>query len=137
MNVTSATSTATATSAQSTDTTADLSSTDSLDYNSFLTLLIAQMKNQDPTKPTDPSQFVAQLASFSSVEQAIKTNSKLDSMMTSLALSQSEGLIGRTITSSDGMVSGAVAGVRVVSGGAVAILDSGQHITLDAGITVS
>ena len=70
-------------------------------------------------------------------EQAIKTNSKLDSMMTSLALSQSEGLIGRTITSSDGMVSGAVAGVRVVSGGAVAILDSGQQITLDAGITVS
>jgi flagellar basal-body rod modification protein FlgD len=137
MNVTSATSTATATSAQSTDTTADLSSTDSLDYNSFLTLLIAQMKNQDPTKPTDPSQVVAQLASFSSVEQAIKTNSKLDSMMTSLALSQSEGLIGRTITSSDGMVSGAVAGVRVVSGGAVAILDSGQQITLDAGITVS
>ena len=69
---------------------------DSLDYNAFLQLLIAQMKNQDPTKPTDPSQFIAQLASFSSVEQAIKTNSKLDTMMTSLALSQAEGLIGRT-----------------------------------------
>src|SRR5581483_10586188 len=39
----------------------------SLDYDAFLRLLIAQMKNQDPTKPTDPSQFVAQLASFSSV----------------------------------------------------------------------
>ena len=38
---------------------------DSLDYNAFLQLLIAQMKNQDPTKPTDPAQFIAQLASFS------------------------------------------------------------------------
>jgi flagellar basal-body rod modification protein FlgD len=137
MNVTSATSAATATSTQPTDTTTALSSTDSLDYNSFLTLLIAQMKNQDPTKPTDPSQFVAQLASFSSVEQAIKTNSKLDSMLTSLALTQSEGLIGRTVTSSDGSISGAVAGIRIVSGGAVAILDSGQEVTLNAGITVS
>lgn len=135
MNVGSATSAASATT-QSTDT-SSLSSTESLDYNSFLTLLIAQMKNQDPTKPTDPSQFVAQLASFSSVEQAIKTNSKLDSMLTSLALTQSEGMIGRTITSSDGSMSGTVAGIRIVSGGAVAILDNGQEVTLDAGVTVS
>jgi flagellar basal-body rod modification protein FlgD len=137
MNVTSATSTATATSAQSTDTTADLSSTDSLDYNSFLTLLIAQMKNQDPTKPTDPSQFISQLASFSGVEQAIKTNNKLDTLMTSLALTQAEGFIGRTVASADGSVQGTVAGIRVISGGAVAILDNGQELPLAAGVTVT
>ena len=134
MNVTSATSAAAATQSPATTTAAP---PDSLDYNSFLTLLIAQMKNQDPTKPTDPSQFVAQLASFSSVEQAIKTNSKLDTMMTSLALSQAEGLIGRTLTSSDGSVTGAVAGIHIVSGGAVAILENGKEVTLDAGVTVS
>jgi flagellar basal-body rod modification protein FlgD len=134
MNVTSATSAAAAT--QSPTPTAS-APPDSLDYNSFLTLLIAQMKNQDPTKPTDPSQFVAQLASFSSVEQAIKTNSKLDTMMTSLALSQAEGLIGRTLTSSDGSVTGAVAGIHIVSGGAVAILENGKEVPLDAGVTVS
>src|SRR5690349_1514832 len=128
MNVTSATSAPAATQPTTSDTSS--SSAGSLDYNSFLTLLIAQMKNQDPTKPTDPSQFVAQLASFSSVEQAIKTNSKLDSMLTSLALTQSEGLIGRTVTASDGSVSGTVAGIRIVSGGAVAILDSGKEVTL-------
>ena len=99
----------------------------SLDYDSFLQLLIAQMKNQDPTKPADPSQFISQLASFSGVEQAIKTNNKLDSMMTSLALTQADGFIGRTVTSSDGSVQGTVAGVRIVSGGAVAMLDSGQE----------
>jgi flagellar basal-body rod modification protein FlgD len=110
---------------------------DSLDYNSFLTLLIAQMKNQDPTKPADPSQFISQLASFSGVEQAIKTNNKLDTMMTSLALSQAEGFIGRTVASADGSVQGTVAGIRIVSGGAVAILETGQELPLAAGVTVT
>ena len=110
---------------------------DSLDYNSFLTLLIAQMKNQDPTKPADPSQFISQLASFSGVEQAIKTNNKLDTLMTSLALSQAEGFIGRTVASADGSVQGTVAGIRIVSGGAVAILEGGQELPLTAGVTVT
>src|SRR5947199_10068157 len=110
---------------------------DSLDYDAFLQLLIAQMKNQDPTKPTDPSQFISQLASFSGVEQAIKTNNKLDTMMTSLALSQAEGFIGRTVASADGSVQGTVAGIRVISGGAVAILDNGQELPLAAGVTVT
>jgi flagellar basal-body rod modification protein FlgD len=90
---------------------------DSLDYDAFLQLLIAQMKNQDPTKPADPSQFISQLASFSSVEQAIKTNNKLDTMMTSMALTQAEGFIGRTVSSADGSVQGTVAGIRVISRG--------------------
>ena len=110
---------------------------ESLDYDAFLQLLIAQMKNQDPSKPTDPSQFVAQLASFSSVEQAIKTNNKLDSLMTSMALSQAEGLIGRTVTSVDGTVSGKVTGIRIISGGAVAILEGGKEVPLTAGVTVT
>ena len=58
----------------------------SVDYNAFLKLLIAQMKNQDPTKPMDSAQFIAQLASFSNVEQGIKMNQKLDTLMTSMAL---------------------------------------------------
>ena len=95
------------------------------------------MKNQDPTKPTDPSQFVAQLASFSSVEQAIKTNNKLDSLMTSMALSQAEGLIGRTVASADGSVTGVVTAIRIVSGGAVAILEGGKEVPLTAGVTVT
>jgi flagellar basal-body rod modification protein FlgD len=123
--------------AQSSTTTTASGPPDSLDYDAFLQLLIAQMKNQDPTKPTDPSQFVAQLASFSGVEQAIKTNNKLDTMMTSLALSQAEGFIGRTVASSDGSMQGTVAGIRIVSGGAVAILESGQELPLAAGVTVT
>src|SRR5687767_4304809 len=88
------------------------------DYNAFLKLLIAQLKNQDPTKPIDPTQYISQIASFSNVEQAVQANAKLDALMTSLALAQADGVIGRTVTSADGSVSGQVESVRIVSGGA-------------------
>lgn len=107
-----------------------------VDYNGFLQLLIAQMKNQDPTKPMDSAQFMAQLASFSNVEQGIKMNSKLDSMMTSLALSQVDGIVGRTIVSADGSVVGQVMALHVVSGGAVAILEDGREVPLGPGVTI-
>ena len=108
-----------------------------LDYSAFLRLLIAQMKNQDPTKPMDSAQFVSQLASFSGVEQAVKTNAKLDAMMSAFALTQAEGFIGRTIVSANGSISGTVVAVRVASDGAVAFLDNGQSIVLGPGITVA
>ncbi|MCK4860924.1 MAG: flagellin biosynthesis protein FlgD [Rhodobacteraceae bacterium] len=53
----------------------------SSDFKTFLTLLTAQMRNQDPLKPMDSTEFVAQLASFSSVEQQIETNSKLNELL--------------------------------------------------------
>lgn len=49
----------------------------SADMDTFLQLLTTQMQNQDPLKPTDPTDFVAQLAQFSSVEQAVQTNDRL------------------------------------------------------------
>ena len=109
----------------------------SLDYDSFLTLLIAQLKNQDPTEPQDSAQYIAQLATFSNVEQSIKTNAKLDELMTTFALSQAEGLIGRTVTSADGSITGKVDSVKIITGGAVAVLEGGGEVPLDAGIRIS
>jgi flagellar basal-body rod modification protein FlgD len=108
-----------------------------LDYNSFLQLLIAEMKNQDPTDPMKSSEYVAQFASFSSVEQAIRTNTKLDSMLTSFALSQADAVIGRTLTSADGTISGTVVSLRIASDGAVAKLADGTELALGAGVTIS
>lgn len=51
------------------------------DFNTFLKLLTAQMRNQDPLKPMDSTEFVAQLASFSTVEQQIETNHKLTELL--------------------------------------------------------
>lgn len=50
----------------------------------FLKLLVAQLKNQDPMNPQDGAQFVAQLAQFSSLEQQVQMRSDLDSINTSL-----------------------------------------------------
>ena len=54
------------------------------DFKSFLMLLTAQLRNQDPLSPLDSTQFVEQLASFSSVEQQIETNSLLKDLASSL-----------------------------------------------------
>lgn len=55
-----------------------------IDFQSFLTLLTAQLRNQDPLSPLDSTQFVAQLASFSTVEQLVTANSRLDSIAETL-----------------------------------------------------
>lgn len=131
----------TVTSAKST--TSDTSSTSSsstIDYDAFLQLLIAQMRNQDPTNPTDTSEYTSQLAQLSSVEQAVQTNAKLDSLLSSNALSQAEGLIGSTVTftTSDGAeTTGKIVAVNIIQGGSVATLEDGTKVLLGPGITIS
>ena len=51
----------------------------------FLKLLVAQLKNQNPLQPQDGTQFVAQLAQFSSVEQEVQMRQDLDSINTVLS----------------------------------------------------
>lgn len=109
----------------------------SLDYTAFLRLLVAEMKNQDPTDPADPAEWMGQIASFSNVEQAIQTNAKLDAMITSMALTQVDGLIGRTVTTADGEISGKVSSVRIITGGAVAVLEDGTQLLLSEGVEIS
>ena len=116
---------------------AEPTSAASLDYNAFLRLLIAQMQNQDPLNPMEGTEYTAQLAQFSSVEQSIQTNQKLDSLMTSFSLSQAESMIGRTLTTADGSVSGVVEAVNILSSGSIAQLQDGKKVPLGPGITIS
>ncbi|MEO1242617.1 MAG: flagellar hook capping FlgD N-terminal domain-containing protein [Pseudomonadota bacterium] len=71
---------------------ASAAATAASDFQSFLQLLTAQMRNQDPLSPIDSTQFVEQLASFSSVEQQIETNKKLDALTEGLAGSELESV---------------------------------------------
>jgi flagellar basal-body rod modification protein FlgD len=67
----------------------------------FLTLLTAQLKNQDPLQPQDDSAFVAQLAQFSSLEQQMQTNTSLNQIMTQLqgqSNAQLTSLVGKNAT---------------------------------------
>jgi flagellar basal-body rod modification protein FlgD len=107
-----------------------------VDYNQFLNLLIAEIKNQDPTQPMDPTQSVTQLATISGVQQAMQTNATLTSLLTTSSLSQAEQLVGRTITSADGTTSGQVASVNVSATGSVATLTNGNTITLANGVSI-
>lgn len=109
-----------------------------VDYDSFLKLLVAELQNQDPTKPSDPTQYMSQLASFSNVGQVIQTNSKLDTMLTTSALSQADGAIGRTVTSADGKTTGTVGSVAIGSNGQVtATLKDGGTLVLGPGVSIS
>jgi flagellar basal-body rod modification protein FlgD len=58
----------------------DKKPTKEMDKDSFLQLLVAQMKNQDPSSPMDNNEFVNQSAAFSSLEQLINLSEKLDSL---------------------------------------------------------
>lgn len=107
-----------------------------LDYKAFLKLFVTQMQNQDPLNPMESTEYTAQLAQFSSLEQSIESNKKLDGLMSQLALSQANSLIGRTATSADGTVSGVVSSVTVLSDGAVANLTDGKKLPLGAGLTI-
>ena len=77
MNITAAQAAAAVTSqaAAKSQSTATPSGVDPLaNENTFLKLLVAQVKNQDPLQPTDSIQFVTQLAQFSSLEQLVSIN---------------------------------------------------------------
>lgn len=54
------------------------------DFETFLTLLTAQLRNQDPLNPQESTEFVAQLAQFSAVEQQVRSNETLSSILAAL-----------------------------------------------------
>jgi flagellar basal-body rod modification protein FlgD len=138
MNVTSATDATNNTS--STTGSSSTTSSNSVDYNTFLQLLIAEMKNQDPTNPMDTSQYMSQFAQLSTVEQATLTNSKLDSLLSSQALTQADGLIGRNVSFTDttgAAVTGKIASVSINSDGSVATLEDGTKVAVGPGLTLS
>jgi flagellar basal-body rod modification protein FlgD len=109
----------------------------SLDYDAFLQLMIAQLKNQDPTNPMDSAEYMAQLATFTQVEQSIMMNSKLDSLLTASSLEQANTLIGRTVTSADGKTSGEVTSVKITSEGPLASLKGGGTLLIGEGVSIS
>jgi flagellar basal-body rod modification protein FlgD len=70
-------------------------------FDSFLTLLTTQLKNQNPLDPLDTNQFTQQLVQFAQVEQQMATNASLNTLIAlqqASQLSQAVDLIGKTVT---------------------------------------
>lgn len=106
---------------------------DSLGQDDFMTLLLAQLKNQDPLKPMEDKDFIAQLAQLNSVTQLTEMNKNIKELMTAQSLAQGSALIGQTISgvSDDGsVVTGLVSGLKM-TGGKVMVEVSGQSVALD------
>jgi flagellar basal-body rod modification protein FlgD len=76
---------------------ATASSQRGLSQEDFLKILTTQLSFQDPLKPMDNQQFMAQMAQFSSLEQTRVMNSNLETLLSIQAATQSIGLIGRTV----------------------------------------
>jgi flagellar basal-body rod modification protein FlgD len=123
--------------AQVTGTGAGAAPQTNLNYDSFLKLLIASMKNQDPTKPNDPAETMSQLASFSAVEQSIKLNEKLEYLVSVSSAGQAAGLVGKSVSNLDGTVSGTVKSVELTAGGLTLILKGGNRLAVSGGIRIS
>ena len=94
----------TATAAKTSDPLASLSS----NLNNFLTLLMTQLKNHDPSSPMDTNQFTSQLVQFASVEQQVNISSGVQSL---IQLTQANGvlqassLLGKTVTATSSQLS--------------------------------
>jgi flagellar basal-body rod modification protein FlgD len=71
--------------------------TQTLSQQDFLKIMLTQLQFQDPLKPMDNEQFLAQMAQFSSLAQTAQMNDRIDTLLTVQAATQSIGLIGKTV----------------------------------------
>ncbi|MDF0606930.1 flagellar hook capping protein [Neisseriaceae bacterium TC5R-5] len=113
---------------------ASSNNTKGITQEDFLRILSTQLTFQDPLKPMDNQQFMAQMAQFSALEQTQQSNEKLDAMLSFLATSQSLGLIGKTVeitTDSNVTASGQVTTISFENGQAVLTVKtaSGELLT--------
>ena len=79
-----------------------------LGKDEFLKILITQLSHQDPTQPMEDSEFIAQLAQFSSLEQMTNVTNEITKVAALLAKSQAVSLLGKTVE--------IVAGTQLVEG---------------------
>ena len=90
-----------------------------IDKDTFLKLMIAQVSHQDPMSPTDSSQWMSQMAQFTTVEQLTNLAQNSASTQKDAQMSNAVGLIGRDVSyaGDTGTVTGQVESVQVDSSG--------------------
>jgi len=114
-----------------------------LTADDFLSLLVAQMRYQDPLSPIDQQEFVGQLAQFNSLQQSVQLNEYFQHFMQFQELTQATSLIGKDIvalvTGDDGNVysaEGTVKEVYFTSSGAYLRLEDGSEVSLQDVVNV-
>ena len=110
----------------------------SIGLQDFLKILLTQLTYQDPLKPMDNQEFMAQIAQFTSLKQTQQINTKLDTLLTSQSSLQSVGLIGKTVevTTQSGTAIGTVSSLSLASGSPQLTITTTGGTTL-SGISLS
>ena len=100
--------------------------TQTLGQNDFLKLVVAQMSQQDPLNPKADTEFIAQMAQFSALEQSKTMQQDIAALRGEQQLMQATSLLGRTVeiqTGADTSVFGLVDGVHVQAGKPLVVVD--------------
>jgi flagellar basal-body rod modification protein FlgD len=106
----------------------------SLGQNDFLKLLVAQLKYQDPMKPTDSSQFMGEMAQFSTVQGVTSMGTTMEGMSHANDVSQAIALIGKEIRykALDGTIgSGTVTSAETDNGAVTLQIAAGDVVLKD------
>ena len=95
--------------------TAPTSQSANIGIQDFLKILTTQLNNQDPLKPVDNQEFVAQIAQFATLEQSRQLNEKIDGLLTAQSTTQTLGLLGKTVDveQDGGTATGTVIGIKL------------------------
>jgi flagellar basal-body rod modification protein FlgD len=98
----------------------------------FLQLLVAELQNQDPTNPTNPSTIMQQTAELSQVEAVNTMTTAISGEESASQDNEASGLIGKTITgvANGTSITGAVSEVQLSSSGAPTLLVNGTSVPL-------
>lgn len=101
------------------DSASDVPSSAQLGQEDFMRILLAQLQFQDPLKPVDNQEFVAQLAQFSALEINRQQGEKIDQLLAIQSVDQSVGIIGKNVelqTAQGSSVAGSVTAVSFRTG---------------------
>lgn len=107
----------------------------SLGETDFLNLMMDQLKNQDPLNPADPTQYMSELASFSTLEQEMQISSSTTESAADESANAALNLVGKTVSYTDNTgatESGTVSSVDFTSSGPTLTIGSTSGISLSS-----